>query len=170
MTNQATQQLVITREFDAPRDLVFRAWTDAAALARWWGPKGSQISVKTLDVRPGGVFHYSMAYGGQEMWGKFVYREVSPPERLVYINSFSDAAGGITDNPWIPENWPKQILNTLVFRERDGRTTLTISGVPYEASDAERETFESMLSSMEAGFKGTFEQLDAYLADAKAAR
>ena len=67
----------------------------AERLAEWWGPKGCNIRVIKVDLRPGGVFHYAMAYQpGHEMWGRFVYRDVVAPERLVYVSSFSDEAQG----------------------------------------------------------------------------
>ncbi len=91
----APREFVITRAFAAPRELVWQAWTDAEALAQWWGPKGCTIRIVKLDARPGGVFHYAMQFKpGHDMWGKFVYREMVKPERLVFINSFSDPEGG----------------------------------------------------------------------------
>jgi uncharacterized protein YndB with AHSA1/START domain len=71
------------RVFDAPRELVFRAWSDAQALARWWGPRGCMIKVYQLDLRPGGISHYSMRRpDGQEMFGKFAYREIAAREPM----------------------------------------------------------------------------------------
>lgn len=161
---EVQKELVITRKFKAPRGLVFQAWTEPERLAQWWGPKGAEIVVKKLELRPGGTFLYSMAMpGAQEIWGKFTYREIAPPERLVFVNAFSDAHGGITANPWMP-NWPLEILNNLTFTEEDGTTTLTLRGGPINASELEIETFHKFRPSMEQGFKGTFEQLDAYLA------
>ena len=88
------QAPMITREFDAPRALVFKAWTEAERLARWWGPKGFSVEVGSFDLRPGGVFHYSQrAPNGAELWGKFVYHEVVAPERLVFTSSFADPDG-----------------------------------------------------------------------------
>ena len=99
----AVPEFVVTREFDAPRELVFKAWTERERLAAWWGPKGFKIRVAKLDLRPGGIFHYSMTTpAGDEWWGRFVYREISPPERLVYVNSFSNAEGGVTCAPMMP--------------------------------------------------------------------
>src|SRR5437868_5284478 len=85
--------LEITRVFDAPRKLVFKVWTEAKHLAQWWGPKGSEIEVKTFEFHPGGVFHYSMSFGGGKMWGKFVYREIVEPEKIVFASSFADEEG-----------------------------------------------------------------------------
>src|SRR5450631_3880460 len=79
-----TSDFVISRTFDAPRALVWKAWTDPEALAQWWGPKGATIRVVKLDMRPGGIFHYAMSFQpGHDMWGRFAYREIAPPERLV---------------------------------------------------------------------------------------
>src|SRR5215468_4023862 len=95
-----TQEFTINRTFAAPREKVWRAWTDADSLARWWGPKGCTLRVLKLDLRPGGVFHYAMAFQpGHEMFGRFIFREIDAPERLAFVVSFSDAEGGITRAP-----------------------------------------------------------------------
>jgi uncharacterized protein YndB with AHSA1/START domain len=74
-------ELVITRIFDASRKLVFKAWTESEHLKHWWGPIGFSITVYKFDIRPGGVFHYSMRSSeGHEMWGKFVFHEIVAPE------------------------------------------------------------------------------------------
>jgi len=161
-------QLAITRDFDAPRDLVWKAWTEPERLAQWWGPAGSEIRVRALDLRPGGVFHYSMeAPDGPEMWGKFVYREIEPQERLVFVSCFSDEKGGLTRNPWIA-TWPLEVLNTLTLDERDGRTTLTLRGGPINATEEELQAFAAGVAGMRQGFNGTFGQLERYLAEALA--
>ena len=81
---QSTNQLIITRMLDAPRELVFKAWTEAEHLAKWWGPAGMGLRVISHDPRPGGIFHYAMvAENGSEMFGRMAYREITPPERLV---------------------------------------------------------------------------------------
>jgi uncharacterized protein YndB with AHSA1/START domain len=164
----AEREVTITRVFGAPRAVVFRAWTDAAQLAQWWGPQGSEIRVRSLDLRAGGTFHYCMQTpNGPEMWGKFVYREVNPQDCLVFVNSFSDANGGLTRNPWIA-GWPLEILNTLTLTEQDGKTILTLRGGPINASAEELQTFAAGVSGMQQGFAGTFKQLDRYLAEALA--
>jgi uncharacterized protein YndB with AHSA1/START domain len=163
-------ELVITRQLEAPRDLVWKAWTDAQDLSHWWGPKGCKLRVVSLELRPGGVFHYAMQFRpGQETFGRFVYREIAPPERLVYVSSFSDAEGGITRAPFpqLRQSWPLEVLNTLTLTEADGRTTLTLRGSPINATQAELETFAGMFDSMRQGFGGTFDELSAYLAEAR---
>jgi len=157
---------VLTRTFDAPRDLVWRAHTDCEHLKHWWGPKGFAVTVCKLDLRPGGTFHYCLRTpDGKDMWGKFVYREIVPPERLVSIVSFSDKDGGITRHPWNAD-WPRQILSTLTFAEKGGKTTLTVRWSPHEATEIERKTFFENRPSMEQGWGGTLDQLEAYLAKA----
>lgn len=155
----------IAREFKAPRELVWKAWTEGARLAQWWGPKGFGIEVKRLDLRPGGIFLYSMVKPkGQKVWGKFTYREIAAPERLVFINSFSDENGGTTRNPWFQSAWPLEIHNTLTLTEKAGTTTMRLRGTPINATEEERQAYVAMKPSMDQGFKGTLEQLETYLA------
>jgi uncharacterized protein YndB with AHSA1/START domain len=159
------RELVITRIFAAPRELVWKAFTEPDRLARWWGPKGFTMLVRTLDFRPGGVFHYSMrSPGGQVMWGRFVYRELQAPERMVFVNSFADEAGNIIRSSFSP-TWPLEILNTVTLTESDGTTTVTLRGGPINTTAEERETFWNSQESVRQGFAGTFDQLATYLAE-----
>jgi len=160
----AGKEFEISRTFDAPRELVWKAWTERDRLMQWFGPKGCIISVATLDLRPGGVFHYCMKTpDGKEMWGKFVYREVVPPQRIVLVNSFSDAKGGITRHP-LSATWPLEMLSTTTFTEHQGKTTITLRWFPINATDIERSTFDSAHGGMQQGWTGTFDQLAEYLA------
>jgi uncharacterized protein YndB with AHSA1/START domain len=164
--NSAEGELVITRTFDAPRDFVFKMWTEPEHLKHWWGPKGFAFGVSKLDLRPGGVFHYSMTSpDGNEMWGKFVYREIVAPERIVFINSFSDVEGNAVRAPFSP-TWPLEVLNTLTLFENGGKTTITLRGGPVNATEEERKNYEAGIESMKQGFAGTFDQLADYLAKA----
>ena len=163
----AEQQFVIEREFDAPRDLVWKAWTEKDRLAQWWGPRGCKIEVLKFDLRPGGVFHYAMRFSaGKPMYGKFVYREIAAPERLVFVNSFSDPEGGLTRAPFpqLGGNWPLEVLNNLTLVEQNGKTALTLRGYPINATPAEIATYVSMFDSMRQGFGGTFDALADHLA------
>jgi uncharacterized protein YndB with AHSA1/START domain len=161
----SNQDFVITRIFDAPRDLVWKAFTDPEHMKKWWGPKGFTVIQSKMDLRPGGSYLYGMkAPDGSAMWGKFVYREVVPPERMVFINSFSDEAGGITRHPMAP-TWPLEMLSTFTFEEAPGgKTKLTIRWSPHNATDEERKTFDAGHDSMRQGWGGTLEKLTAYLA------
>jgi uncharacterized protein YndB with AHSA1/START domain len=168
-TEPSAQEFVITRVFEAPRELVWKAHSEVEHLKHWWGPKGFTLEVCKLDFRPGGIFHYSMrSPEGFVMWGKFIYREIVAPERIVSILSFSDEKGGVTRHP-ISETWPLQTLNTMTLSEHGGRTTLTIRSVPHAATEAERQTFAAGHDSMRQGFAGTLNQLADHLAAVKTA-
>jgi uncharacterized protein YndB with AHSA1/START domain len=159
----SAEEFVITREFDAPRELVFKAWTEPERLAQWWGPKGFTMISTNVDLRPGGVFHYGMrGPDGNEVWGRFVYREITPPSRMVFIDSFSDKDGGLSRHPMAP-SWPAEMLNTLTLAEHGGKTTLTLRICAYAATEEERATFKAGHASMTQGFGGTFDQFAAYL-------
>lgn len=166
--NRATDsKLMITRVFDAPRELVFQAWTEPERLAQWWGPKGYELHIAKLDLRPGGIFLGSQrSPEGHVMWGKFVYQEIIASERLVFIQSFSDEAGNTIRAPF-SEQWPLEVINELTLTESDGKTTMTLSGGPYNATEEERAAFEGMRPHVQEGFVGTFDQLDAYLSGNK---
>jgi uncharacterized protein YndB with AHSA1/START domain len=161
---ELAREFLIVRGFDAPRALVFRAWTEADRLARWFGPKGFTMLSCTLDLRPGGAFHYGMrSPDGKTMWGKWVFREVVAPERLVFVFSFSDENGGVIRHPFAPD-WPLEMLSTLTFTEFEGRTMLVMRGVPLNATESERQAYEAGHDSMRQGWAGTLEQLAGYLA------
>jgi uncharacterized protein YndB with AHSA1/START domain len=163
-----SKDFIISRVFDAPRELVWEAFTDPERMKHWWGPKGFTVIASKMDLRPGGTYHYGMkAPNGSAMWGKFVYREIVRPERMVLINSFSDEAGGITRHPMSP-TWPLEMLSTFTFEEQpDGKTKLTIRWSAYNATEEEQKTFDASHDSMRMGWGGTMEQLEKYLATAK---
>ena len=159
-------EFVIKRTFTAPVERVWRAWTDPDQLLHWWSPKGFTTVSTKVDLKPGGMFHYCLrSPQGEEMWGRFLYLEIVPEERLVYLNAFSDPEGGVARHP-LHEGWPLQIFSTVTFSEADGKTTVTVRWVPYEAAGAERDTFEKGAPSMQAGWTGTLDQLEAYLGTA----
>lgn len=163
-TNHSEAALVLSREFDAPRELVYKVWTDPEHFGKWWGPKGFSLDVARMDVQPGGMFLGSQrSPEGHVMWGKFVYQEVSPPEKLVFIQSFSDEEGNTVRAPFDP-NWPLAIINILTLTEENGKTLLTLEGGPYQATEEERAAFDRMSPMVKQGFGGTFDQLAEYLA------
>jgi uncharacterized protein YndB with AHSA1/START domain len=164
MTEGAAKEFTVSRTFDAPREKVFAAWTTDDGLRQWFGPKGFTMLSCTLDLRPGGLFHYGMrSPNGQEMWGRWVFREIAPPERLVFVASFSDEQGGVTRHPFAPD-FPLETLSTVDLAADGGRTTLTLCGVPINATEAERRMFEAAHDKMGGGWAGTLDQLAAYLA------
>ena len=150
--------------FRSPRDKVWKAWTETERLKQWWGPKGFKVHTCKVDLRPGGVFHYGMtAPDGKDVWGRFTYREIKAPERLVFIVSFSDPKGGVTRHPWSP-NWPLETLSTVTFTGQDGKTKVTVQWIPADsATEMERKTFDEGRDGMKQAWGGTMEQFAAYL-------
>jgi len=150
-TTYAEREVVITRVFDAPRELVFKAWTDPEHLARWFGPKIFTIPVCEVDARVGGAWRMVMrAPDGTEYPCGGVYREIVEPERLVFTNNAVDKEG----NPVIDG------LTTVLFAEEDGKTKLTMrtrgtARVAYAAA---------YLAGMEVGWAQSLEKLAAELA------
>jgi uncharacterized protein YndB with AHSA1/START domain len=157
---------IISREFNAPRQLVWKAWTEREHLMNWFGPHGCAVIHANMDIRPGGTLHYAIRMpDGKEMWGKFFYRELVPPHKIVLVNCFSDAAGGVTRHP-LHAMWPLEMLTTTTLAESGGKTLLTIEWVPINATEEERQCFDSMRDGMTQGWTGTFKQLEEYLAKA----
>jgi uncharacterized protein YndB with AHSA1/START domain len=162
----AAKPFIISRTFDAPRELMWKAWSERWRLMEWFGPKGFKMPAAKLDFRPGGSFHYCLAApNGNEMWGKFVYREIVAPEKIVLVSSFSDEAGGILRHP-ASATWPLETLSTFTLTEENGRTTATIHWTPLNATEVEINTFNAAHDGMKQGWTGTFDQLAAYLAKA----
>jgi len=160
-----SKDFVITRMFDAPRELVWKCFTEPARMNEWFGPKGSTFVASNMDLRVGGTYHGAMRDPqGNVMWAKFVYREIVPPELLVWEHSFSDEAGGLTRHPLSP-TWPLKLLTRVTLEQAAaGKTKLTLRWTPLDASEEEQKTFAAARDSMQGGWTGTFEQLDAYLA------
>ncbi len=156
---------IISREFNAPREVVWKAWTEREQFKQWFGPKGCTMTTANMDFRVGGIFHYCMVLPqGMEMWGIFTYREIVPPEKIVWLNSFSDKDGGITRHPFSKAPWPLKMLGEVTFAEMGGKTTVTVKSAPFEATDEETQTFIAANGGMTQGWMGAFQQLAEYLA------
>ena len=158
--------LVLERVVDVPRERVWAAWTEPRHIKKWFTPAPWKTVDAEVDLRPGGTFLYCLqSPDGYEMWGKWVYREITPPERLVTISSFTDAQGNQIRHPAEP-HWPLEMLGTMTLAEHEGKTTVTVQALPHSATDEESKTFFDARDSMEEGFTGTFDQLADYLAKA----
>ena len=160
---ETTKEFIFDREVNATVGLLFDVWTKAEHLEKWFGPAGFQIIVPKLKLVPGGTFHYCMkALTGDKMWGKFVYQEIIPNEKLQFVTSFSNAEEGFTRHP-MSETWPIEVLSTVYFQEVNGKTILRMTASPINATDEECLTFESSYDLMTMGWSGTFTQLETYL-------
>ena len=128
VTEPADRVLVITRIFDAPRSLVFKAWTEPEHMVNWFGPRGFTSKVLKNDLRPGGAYRIHMrGPDGDDHWSQGVFREIVPPERLVMVGSWADADG----NPTRPET-----TLTLLFEDVGGKTRLTLHNAVFESVTA----------------------------------
>lgn len=115
--------MVLSRFFAAPREVVWRAWTEADQFQRWFGPRECTIPYCTMDVRLGGTFHlvHRMA-DGKEVWSKGIFRIVDPPQHLEWDDFFSDPEGNLVEHP----GYPRQMRITVSFEERPGGTEITV--------------------------------------------
>lgn len=160
------ETFVYTRVVHAPPELVWKMWTEQEHLARWMGPKGVEMETCSLDLRKGGLFLYSLRTSdGGELWGRWVFREIIPTWYLETLFSFSDQSGGIAQSPFDP-NWPRETLSILTLAPHAGigrGTVVTLKWSVYNGNDDERRTFAAGHSSMQQGWTGTFEKLEAYL-------
>ena len=166
--DNAGQTFTISRVFEAPRELVFASFTEPERMKQWWGPKGFTVIKSEMDLRPGGTYLYGLrAPNGAIMWGRFIYREIVAPERIVLVNSVSDEKGGLTRHPG-HDKWPLQMLSEFRFEEAGpARTKFTVTWSPLDATAEEQATFAAGHTSMTQGWSGTFEQLTTYLATLK---
>ncbi len=125
--------LAITHVFDAPRSLVFKAWTQPDHVMRWWGPRGFTTPVCEIDLRPGGVYRNCMhSPGGKDYWSRGVYREIKEPERIVCTDSFADEQGNMVSPEQYGMNpdWPTEAIIDVTLTEHAGKTRLTLRHYP----------------------------------------
>ena len=144
VTLPADERILITREFDAPKDLVYRAWTEPGLVGRWWGGERGEVTIVEVDLRVGGTWRCVMVTDdGSEVAFYGEYREVVPDERIVSTEVYEG----------VPE---AEALNTVTFAETDGRTILTVlvEHASKEARDAH------IASGMEAGMREAMDLLE----------
>ena len=148
VADPGTHQIVISRSFDAPREQVYRAFTDPDAVRQWWGLRGSETDVDELEARPGGRWRFVQRSGdGNEHGFHGVYHEATAPERIVYTFEWEGLPGHV-------------LLETITFEEQDGKTHMTDSSVFQSVADR-----DGMLQSgMEGGAAESMDRLDEYLA------
>jgi uncharacterized protein YndB with AHSA1/START domain len=150
VTTPSDREIAMTREFNAPRRLVFDAWTKPELVKRWLlGPDGWSMPVCEIDLRVGGKYRYVWRRDGsdEEMGMGGVYREIDAPGRLVATEKF--------DQPW----YPGESLNTFTLTEQDGKTTLVVTMLVDS-----RETRDGILKSgMEQGVERSYERLEEML-------
>lgn len=157
-------EFVLERLFDAPRELVWRAWTDPELLSRWYGPNIETI-IHGFDLKPGGSWLNEMKMRGSSFFSKMVFQEVKEPSLLVWHHfSSTDAEWNDIANPMM-ENWPRVLLTTVSFEERGAATMVKLTWVPFEASDAEIECFDGSVHNMGMGWESGYAIMDELLVE-----
>lgn len=146
VTTPSERDIVITRTFNAPRTVVFEAWTKAEHVTQWWDPSGAALSVCEIDLRPDGAFRWvNRGPDGSEHSFTGTYREISAPSRLVFSTRVSPSGA--------------ESVGTLVFTEQGGRTTLTMTIACNSMAD--RDALLQM--RVDVGTLRTLDNLAAYL-------
>jgi uncharacterized protein YndB with AHSA1/START domain len=151
------RELIVTRLFAAPRDLVFSAYSSCDHLRKWWGPRSWPMVECSMEFRPGGVWHYCLRgpNEGDEAWGRAVFEEIVAPERLSYTDAFSNADGNV--NAALPETH-----SALEFEDVDGHTRVTMRAA-YPTASALKQVLDM---GMVEGLTETLDRLDEYLTGA----
>jgi uncharacterized protein YndB with AHSA1/START domain len=158
-TETQDREIVITRVFDAPRELVWKAWTNCEHLKRWWGPERFTAPACKIDLRVGGRYLFCMrSPEGQDYWSTGVYREIVEPSRLVYTDNFADEKGNVVpaSHYGLPGEWPPELVVTVTLEDEKGKTRMTLRhhGMPPG----------TMSEMAGAGWNGSFDKLADSLA------
>jgi len=160
-TVSAEGVLVIERIFDAPRELVWKAWAEPERFMRWYGPKGFTTPVCRIDFRVGGVWLNCMrSPDGWEMWSTGIYHEIAALERIVTTASSADPEGNVVSasHYGMPSDLPLEMLWTVTFEDLDGKTKMTLRHEGLPAGE--------MKDGAGVGWNESFDKLAAYLVSA----
>jgi uncharacterized protein YndB with AHSA1/START domain len=150
---EESQQVLITRVLNAPRELVFKAWTSRQNLERWYSPQGCEIKFKKMDFRPGGEFHSCIRTPeGHECWCRGVYEQIVAPERIVFSMAVSDQNGNLLEptEAGMDADWPKETLVTVTFAEiGTDQTLLTLRQTVLESIAKRTGAYPSWLQMLD---------------------
>ena len=153
----------LDRIFNAPREMVWRAWTDPDLLQRWYGPNIETI-IHAFDLQPGGAWLNEMKWGDNSDFSKMTFQEVTRLEKLVWHHSSSDSDWNIITSPMMAD-WPRVLLTTVLFEDAGDKTNVRLSQVPIEATDAEIACFGAMMAGMDKGWGSGYTIMDEMLAE-----
>ncbi|MEL7833171.1 SRPBCC domain-containing protein [Fodinibius sp. Rm-B-1B1-1] len=153
-----TNKLVITRHFDAPRALVWEAWTHPGKIKQWWGPKDFSCPHASIDLRKGGSYLNCMrSPEGKEFWSTGTYKKINAPSKLVCTDSFADSEGNLVPASYygFEEDFPLTMEIVLQLDEINSKTRMTLKHIGIPAGDMTKET--------KRGWNQSFDKLNAYL-------
>ena len=151
---------------DAPREMVWRAWTDPELLSHWYGPRVETI-IHKFDLKPGGVWLNELKFGDNSDLSRAVFQEVVPEEKLVWQQSSTDSDWNIISNPMM-EDWPRVMLTIVTFEDSGSKTKVRLTWIPFEATDAEIACFAGAVANMGKGWEGGFAIMDEMFAEMQA--
>lgn len=160
------ETFVINRTFAAPVEVLFEMWTNPKHFAKWLPPTGFEMQFIKADIKPGGRTFYAMNGNGVKMYGRAEYREIKAPDRLVYTQQFCDENEQVSRHP-MSATWPETMLTQVIFAAEDAQATrVTVTWEPLgDLSTVELQTFVNARSGMTQGWSGSFDKLEAYLAE-----
>jgi uncharacterized protein YndB with AHSA1/START domain len=160
----AKNRFTIERSFPVAQERLFKACTDATEMMSWYATPGTKVIKSEQDFRPGGTYHYGLAMAqGGEQWGKVTYQEITPPRRVVYLQSFADQAGNLTRHPMAPQ-WPLEMVTIMDFiAQSEEQTLLKITWINAGIEEAEGEAFRSAHDGMTGGWTSWLDSLSAHL-------
>ncbi len=158
-------EFLLDREFDAPRELVWQAWTNPDFLQRWYGP-GVETVIHKFELETGGEWLNEMKMSGGSNYQKMIFKEVSEPEKLVWHHCSADKDWNVAASPMMPD-WPRILLTTVTFEAIGDRTKVRLSQIPLDATDAEIACFAKMKDNMSGGWGMGYKIIDEVLAELK---
>lgn len=159
-------EYVLDRVFEAPREMVWKAWTDPELLSRWYGP-GVETIIHKFELKPGGMWLNEMKWGEKSDLSKIVFQEVVPQEKLVWHHSSADADWNVISSLMMPD-WPRVLLTTVTFEDSGNQTNVRLSQIPIDPTDAEIACFAKMMAGMDNGWGKGYAIMDEVLAELQA--
>ncbi|MCC3859598.1 SRPBCC family protein [Pseudemcibacter aquimaris] len=152
----------LKRIFDAPRELVWRTWTDPELLNQWYGP-GADTIIHEFDLSPEGQWLNEMKYGENSFFQKVIFKEVNEPEKIIWHHhSSTDENWNDIPSPMMP-NWPALLLTTVTFIDQGDQTNVILTQTPMNASNDEIAGFSAMMSKMDGGWGSGYKIIDEIL-------
>lgn len=160
------EKFVINRSFDAPLEVIYEMWTNPKHFSQWLAPTGMEMQFLRADIKPGGNTFYVMTGNNLKMYGRAEYLKIEKPDTLVYTQQFCDEKEKLSRHPLAP-TWPATMLTTVKLTEEGpDRTRVTVTWEPYGATTKEElETFIKARGGMTQGWTGSFDKLEAFLAE-----
>ena len=156
--NKNKNELIITRIFDAPSELVWRAWTNPEMMKKWWGPKIFTAPTIKIDFRVGGKYLYCMRDPeGKNYWSTGIYREIVPMKKIVATDSFADEKGNVVSASYygMQSDFPMEMTVIIAFEEQKGKTKMTLRHVGMPTGQMEEmagqswnESFDKLVESL----------------------